>query len=176
MTRNVCSNLAKTICTLPRFKTTDNGVITKTVRKNIANGLKQYSVSGAGDVLPNGNLHLFMQESYRKSKGGEAKSKIGKFFDKLPFLKKFSKTKSKSFEDFFTKTTSTTPEYGDRALVVTKTNGKDVKSITIVNSEGIRQSRITKKLNNDGKYDCTRYVYNDNGTEPTVISTWTQNL
>ena len=118
MTRNVCSNLAKTICTLPRFKTTDNGVITKTVRKNIANGLKQYSVSGAGDVLPNGNLHLFMQESYRKSKGGEAKSKIGKFFDKLPFLKKFSKTKSKSFEDFFTKTTSTTPEYGDRALVV----------------------------------------------------------
>ena len=97
MTRNVCSNLAKTICTLPRFKTTDNGVITKTVRKNIANGLKQYSVSGAGDVLPNGNLHLFMQESYRKSKGGEAKSKIGKFFDKLPFLKKFSKTKSKSF-------------------------------------------------------------------------------
>ena len=59
---------------------------------------------------------------------------------------------SKSFEDFFTKTTSTTPEYGARALVVTKTNGKDVKSITTVNSEGIRQSRITKKLNNDGKY------------------------
>ena len=176
MTRNVCSNLAKTICTLPRFKTTDNGVITKTVRKNIANGLKQYSVSGAGDVLPNGNLHLFMQESYRKSKGGEAKSKIGKFFDKLPFLKKFSKTKSKSFEDFFTKTISTTPEYGDRALIVTKTNGKGVKSITTVNSAGIRQSRVTKKLNKNGKYDYTRYVYNDNGTEPTVVSTWTQNM
>ena len=63
MTRNVCSNLAKTICMLPRFTTTDNGVITKTVRKNFANGLKEYSVSGAGDVLPNGNLHLFMQES-----------------------------------------------------------------------------------------------------------------
>ena len=176
MTRNVCSNLAKTICMLPRFTTTDNGVITKTVRNNFANGLKEYSVSGAGDVLPNGNIHMFLQESYRKSKGGEAKSKVGAFFDKLPFLKKFSKTKSKSFEDFFTKTISTTPEYGDRALIVTKTNGKGVKSITTVNSAGIRQSRVTKKLNKNGKYDYTRYVYNDNGTEPKVVSTWTQNM
>ncbi len=169
MTRNVYSNLAKTICTLPRFTTTDNGVITKTVRKNFANGLKEYSVSGAGNVLPNGNLHLFMQESYRKSK-------VGAFFNKLPFLKKFTKTKSKSFEDFFTKTTSTKPQYGDRALVVTKTNCKGVESTTIVNSAGIRQSRVTKKLNKNGKYDYTRYVYNDNGTEPTVVSTWTQNM
>ena len=176
MTRNVCSNLAKTICTLPRFTTTDNGVITKTVRKNFANGLKEYSVSGAGDVLPNGNIHMFLQESYRKSKGGEAKSKVGAFFDKLPFLKKFFKTKSKSFEDFFTKTTSTKPQYGDRALVVTKTNCKGVESTTTVNSAGIRQSKVTKKLNKNGTYDYTRYVYNDNGTEPTVVSTWTQNM
>ena len=154
MTKNVYLNLVRTIDKYPKLAAIGNTTMTKTMTKDFANGLKQYSVSGEVTVVPKNKLQLqFVEEFFNKCKSGE-------YFEELPFFKKITETK---------------PEYADRALVITRTNGKGLSSKTTVNSEGIRQSKVTKRLNKEGtQYDCVRYVYNDNGTKPTIISTWTE--
>lgn len=151
---NAYTKLERKIDKYPKLATIGNTTLSKTVTENFANGLKQYSVSGEGTFIPKCKLQFKLVEEFFN------KCKNGKYFEELPFFKKITETK---------------PEYADRALVITRANGNGLSSVTTVNSEGIRLNRVTKRLNKDGThYDCARYGYNDNGTKPTVIATWTE--
>ena len=147
-------NFTKTICSAPVFARIGDTTLTKTVSKSFADGLKQHTCSGKIKVMPKGKSQFELIEGfYHKCKNGE-------YFEELPFFKKITETQ---------------PRFGDNALVITRANGKGASSTTTVNSEGVRLYRVSKNLNEkSGQYDCIRYVYNDNGTQPKIVSTWTE--
>jgi len=142
--KNVYLDLTRAVDRLPKLKT---------VNKSFADGMKEYWVSSEAEFVPNcEKVQLKLVEEYF------GKYKDGKCFEELPFFKKITETK---------------PSYGDRGLVITRSNGKGLSTETTVNSEGIRQYKVEKRLNKDGThYNCTRYIYNENGTKPTIISSW----
>ena len=146
-------NLIRTIDSLPKLKKIGNATLTETVNKQFANEMKEYCISGEGRLVPNGEkIQLQLVEEYF------GKCKDGKSFEELPFFKKITETR---------------PSYGDRGLVITRANGKGLSTETTINAEGIRLYRVEKRLSKDGNhYECTRYVYNENGTNPSVVSSW----
>ena len=148
-------NLLNTINRIPKFATIGNTTLTGAMTEGFANGRKLYVASGQTTDIPDCKLQLKFLERYFNDCKDEA------FIHKVPF---------------FVRTTETKPQYADRALVITKANGKGTSSsVTTVNSEGIRQYRVTKHLNKDGdQFTCTRYVYDDNGVSPSVVSTWVE--
>jgi len=146
-------NLIRTIDSLPKLKEIGNVRLTKTVNKPFANEMKEYCISGESRLVPNcEKIQLQLVEEYF------GKCKDGKYFEELPFFKKITETR---------------PSYGDRALVITRTNGKGLSTETTINAEGIRLDRVEKRLSKDGNnYEYTRYVYNENGTKPSFVSSW----
>jgi len=149
MAKNVYLNLTRAIDRLPKHATIGNTTLTKTVPSEFSKGMKQYCVSGEKEYMQNCIPQLELVEEY---------------FNKC----------SGYFEKVFSKITKTKPEYADRGLVITR-EGKGLRTVTTVNSEGIRQMKVVRRLSKDGThYDCTRYIYNDNGTKPEILSTWTE--
>ena len=151
--KNVYLDLTRTIDRLPKLRTVGNTTLSKRVSESFANGMKEYCISSEASFVPNcEKLQLKLVEEYF------GKCKDGKHFEELPIFKKITETK---------------PSYGDRGLVITRANGKGLSTETTVNSEGIRQYKVEKRLSKDGThYNCTRYTYNENGTKPAVVSSW----
>ncbi len=150
--KNVYLNLVNTLSNYPKLATIGNKTITKTKSENFAFGTKLYATSGEINHLPNNVLQLkFIEEYYGKYKDDY-------YFQKSPFFKKI---------------TETVPFNGEKGVLITRADGKGLITETKVNADGIRQYKIEKQISKDGKnIDCTKYVYNNNGTKPTIISGW----
>lgn len=150
-------------------------LLRETKTSQFAGQNKLYAISGdieksSNPLLPN----LKMVEEYFTKVGSNAK-----WFDRFPLLKKiFSKNKTENYFGelpIFKKITESVPEYADRGMRITRTNGKGLSTVTTLDENGIRGMKVKKQLSKDGThFECTRYVYNEKGTEPTVVSQWTQ--
>ncbi len=154
--KNVYLNLVDTLSNYPKLATIGNKTITKTKSENFALGTKLYAASGETNHLPDNVLHLkFVEEYYGKYEDGY-------FFQKSPFFKK---------------TTETIPANGENGVLITRADGKGLITETTVNTNGIRQFKIEKQISRDGKnIDYTKYVYNNSGTKPTIVSSWVKQI
>ncbi|MBR6127523.1 hypothetical protein IKQ21_07560 [bacterium] len=63
---------------------------------------------------------------------------------------------------------------GDKAIRITRSDSKGNRTETIVDSnKGIKLWREVEIYNpKENNYICTRYIYNENGTKPTIVAQW----